>query len=39
MQGLKVLPTIVDEMARANKIVDGQDDARMHAYVTPSQQV
>ena len=28
MQGLKVLPTTVDEITRVNEIADGQMDAR-----------
>ena len=43
MQGLKVLPTIVDEIAGVNEIVDGcihaQMDGKPDAYVTPCQQV
>ena len=43
MQGLKVLPTIVDEIARFNEIIDGWIDEPMDgkpdAYVTPCQQV
>ena len=35
MQGLKVLPTIGDEIARANEIVDGQTHARMDGKGTP----
>ena len=34
MQGLKVLPTIVDEIARVNGIVDGQMD-RLTGNLTP----
>ena len=39
MQGLKVLPTIVD-IVRVNEIVDGcMDGQKTGAYVAPCQQV
>ena len=39
MQGLKVLPTIVDEIPRANEIVDRQTDRKPDACFAPCQQV
>ena len=43
MQVLKILPTMVDEVARVNEIVDSQTDAgtdrKPDAHVTPRQQV
>ena len=39
MQGLKVLATIVDEIARVNEIVDGQTHRKPDTYVAPCQQV
>ena len=39
MQGLKVLATIVDEIARVIEIVDGWTDRKPDAYVAPCQQV
>ena len=39
MQGLTVLPTIVDEIARVNEIVDGRKHGKLDAYVAPCQQV
>ena len=42
MQDLKVLSTIVEEIARVNEIVDGrmdtQTDGKPDAYVAPFQQ-
>ena len=40
MQGLKVLLTIADEIARVNEITDGQmHTQKPNAYVAPCQQV
>ena len=40
MQNLKVLPTIVDEIARVNEIVDWRmDNGKLDTYVAPCQQV